>query len=492
MRKIPSLISLSLLGMMGLCSDVQAAMTGCRAGCVRAVSCKPVLDPCGSCGSGTKSNCEQCSSPGQWVEQEQTVYKPVWGTESRPILKRGYQVQQQLRHRVTWEPYQVAQRKTRIGYKTVYRDVPQIYHVRVPCQIRRRCYRPELKTVVVPVRKTWCAAVPHTEVREAVRTHMTPVTTSRVETYPVLVRGTTTKQATRTTYQTIEEQQEVAQTVMVPYVETREATQRICRRVPVMETDEACDQCQSDACDRCVSDLSCCSPCQPVTRYATEQFEKPYTYTVRGCRPETQVRMQTVCKVIPVEEAYDVTVPVWTREQRSRTVKTTEYVPVRKKHRYQVTSWQQEQRSRIAYVRRQQWFTVAYDEIVNGFRYEARQRTVRVAKQVPVRESYLCHVTKYRQRRTAYPVKVRIPVTIKSQARVRVCKTVPTTLVRRVWVPNPCGHVVGNSGSSKCSSCSTARAVDQGAHGGHSSMPPQPSVPDPVVIEAPEAPDAIP
>ncbi|MEO1994274.1 MAG: hypothetical protein ABGZ17_03265, partial [Planctomycetaceae bacterium] len=70
---------------------------------------------------------------------------------------------------------------------------------------------------------------------------------------------------------------------------------------------------------------------------------------MRGCRPETHVRMETVVRNVPIQEAFTYTVPVWNRKQRQRTVQATTYVPFRKKYRYKVTTYRKRYETRITH-----------------------------------------------------------------------------------------------------------------------------------------------
>ena len=353
-----------ICGVFAFVAGADAGVTECRPCGARAVSFGSTAVACGTCGSALSTTCSPSPGCGQWIEQEYVVHEPTWVNETRTIACTEYATEQQVRERVERVPYREARRGTRETCRTVYSRIRQTSYVSVPYQVRQRGFQLQRQLVTVPVKRSYCVVVPQTEVREEVRTDLKRVTTRRKESVSVLVKGHEVRQGTRTVCRTLREQRPVEYQIMVPFVETREGTRSVCRRVAVTEMQNVaapslCGDtqgpynsygCGQAACQHCQGVCSgCVSSGIPVVQYATEEHVEPYTYTVRGCRPETHVRMETVVRNVPIQEAFTYTVPVWNRKQRQRTVQATTYVPFRKKYRYKVTTYRKRYETRITH-----------------------------------------------------------------------------------------------------------------------------------------------
>lgn len=236
------------------------------------------------------------------------------------------------------------------------------------------------KTIMVPQcvtekRKVTCTEYTQ-ETREKTVTVMKPVPKTETVTreYTVMVPKQMTKTVTHQVCKPVVKEETVEYTVAVPHKQTREGVHKVCKRVAVpmtktVKVDEghwekqapAEDACGSTpGCDsgcghrrhrrRCGSCGSCGSaPCQVwvpnivekevnYTCYKTVTEDKPYTYEVTVCKPETRTKTVQRTHYVTEPETREVTYTKCVAEKRTKTCEVTrvECVPTERTVSYTV------------------------------------------------------------------------------------------------------------------------------------------------------------
>lgn len=327
-----------------------------------------------------------CQPAVQWKEVERTVLVPEWGTEKRTVCRTEYK-QETSEREITVNKW--VQKKDKVSREVTYYE----------CE------------------KKW------KDVTHKVAKH----NWKDVETkYWVNVPTRETKTGTRTVRKPHWKEVDHEYTVMVPSMETQTQKYWVWESHPVKKTRKVCEdkghweekQVQVGGCNPCQSACgscnTCCNPC-PVTCtqkvWVPNIVETEVEYTTHECRKVEKTREVQVCVSKPVKKTCKRKVCEWVEEEEEYT--------------YEVCGWKKEEKTCTRKVCETTWEEVT--QKVEYSEWVAKTKTV---------EDTVCRWECVPTKKTIKETRC-VPVQVKEEVDVKVCRMVEKTIKEKVCVPAP-------------------------------------------------------